>query len=164
LRGKDHDIGFFPYSKTAEEFAELWAEHRDDIIEEHIAQWPGTRPYRWWDYDAPRIAVGTYPDCYYDGMRPEPRKRLGGIGTPCHECLAHVPHFSYGLPTAWVSQRDVERYTDTGRYGTFKGVAINPDDPPTYESQAAYLERHSLLLPGERKRLKKQDFEPEVVA
>jgi hypothetical protein len=65
---------------------------------------------------APRIAIGTYPDCYYDGQLPEARRRLGGVGTPCHECLAHVPHFSYGLPTSWVSQRDVEHYTGTARH------------------------------------------------
>jgi hypothetical protein len=83
------------------------------------------------EHDAPRIAVGTYPDCWYDGKLPEPRMRLGGVGTPCHECLAHVPHFSCGLPTSWVSQSDVQRYTGTA--GTFKGVAIDPDDPPSYE-------------------------------
>jgi hypothetical protein len=48
--------------------------------------------------------------------------------------------------------------------GTFEGVAIDPGDPPVFESQASYLERHGLFLPGERKRLKKEDFEPEVVA
>jgi hypothetical protein len=45
----------------------------------------------------------------------------------------------------------------------FAGVAIDPDDPPAYESQAAYLERHDLFLPGERRRLRKADCEPERV-
>jgi hypothetical protein len=43
------------------------------------------------------------------------------------------------------------------------GVAIDPDNPPIYESQASYLERHGLFLPGERRRLKPADFEPERV-
>jgi hypothetical protein len=43
---------------------------------------------------------------------------------------------------------------------TFKGVAIDPDDPPTFESQASYLKRHRLLLAGEERRA---DFEPHAV-
>jgi hypothetical protein len=144
LRGKSDGLGFFPYSLTDQEFADLWAEHSERVVAEHVAEFPGTRPYRWWQYDAPRIAVGTYPDCHYDGKLMEPRNRLGGVGTPCHESLACVPSFSYGLPNGWVSEPDVE-------------------DPPTFESQAAYLERHGLFLEGERKRLRKQDFEPEAV-
>jgi hypothetical protein len=122
LRGKDQDLEFF----------DLWVEHRDGIIEEHVAQWPGTRPYRWWQYDAPRIPVGTYPECFWDGKLAEPRRRLGGVGAPRHECLGYVPDFSYGLPTSWISQRDVEHYTGTARGRPFEGVAIDPDDPPIY--------------------------------
>jgi hypothetical protein len=174
LHGESKGLGFFPYSLTDQEFADLWAEHADRIIDEHVAEFPGTRPYRWWQYDAPRIAVGASPDCFWDGKLPEPRIRIGGVGTPRHECLGYVPDFSYGLPTTWISQRDVEYYTGSARDvqgnlinpkppGTFKGVAIDPDDPPTYESQAAYLERHGLYLPGERRRLTKRDFEPEAI-
>jgi hypothetical protein len=32
-----------------------------------------------------------------------------------------------------------------------------------YESQAGYLEQRDLLLPGERRRLRDADFEPEVI-
>jgi hypothetical protein len=35
------------------------------------------------------------------------------------------------------------------------------NDPPIFESQAAYLDRHDLLLPKEKKRLRETDFEPE---
>jgi hypothetical protein len=44
---------------------------------------------------------------------------------------------------------------------TFKGVAIDPDNSPTFESQAAYLKRHGLFLVGEERRLKKADWEVE---
>ena len=70
---------------------------------------------------------------------PEPRLRLGGIGTPQHEALNVVPVFSFGISAM---------------------VDVDENDPPTFEAQATYLERHGLLLPGERKRLKKADFEP----
>ena len=98
--------GFVQF-KPADQLAELWRDHRDRIIAEHVSDFPGTRPQRWWEYDAP-----------------EPRRRLGGTGTP--------------------------------------GLAIDPNDPPIFESEAAYLERHGLFLPGERKRLRKVDFEPEA--
>jgi len=45
----------------------------------------------------------------------------------------------------------------------FTGVAIDPNDPPTFESQAAYLKRHGLLLAGEERRLRKVDWEAEAV-
>jgi hypothetical protein len=157
------ECGFFRF-KRKEELAELWREHGDRIVAEHVDQWPGTRPLRWWQYDALRIAVGTYPGCFWDGKLAEPRKRLGGVGTPSHECLGYVPHFSYGLPAAWISQWDVEYYTGTARdLGTFKGVAIDPNDPPNFESQASYLERNGVMIACERKRLTKEDFEPEAV-
>jgi hypothetical protein len=143
------ECGFFRF-KGKEELAALWAEHGHRIVAEHIAMYPGQRPRLWWQYDAP-----------------EPRKRLGGIGTPCHECLGYAPNFIFGIPAAWISQWDVEYYTGTGTardLGTFNGVAIDPNDPPVYESQTGYLERHGLLLSGERKRLTKEDFEPEALA
>jgi hypothetical protein len=30
---------------------------------------------------------------------------------------------------------------------------FNPSDPPVYEAQASYLDRHGLFLRGERRRL-----------
>ena len=36
---------------------------------------------------------------------------------------------------------------------SFKGLAIDPDNPPVFESQAAYLERHKLLPDAEREAL-----------
>jgi hypothetical protein len=46
---------------------------------------------------------------------------------------------------------------------SFKGVAIDPDDPPSFEPQATYLKRIGLLLPGESKRLTKGDWESEAI-
>jgi hypothetical protein len=46
----------------------------------------------------------------------------------------------------------------------FKGVAIDANDPPTFESQAVYLKRYGLLLAGEDRRLKTADRAPEVIS
>jgi hypothetical protein len=37
-----------------------------------------------------------------------------------------------------------------------------PEDRDGSETEATFLKRHGLLLPGERKRLKKEDFVPEA--
>ncbi len=123
------------------ELRAAWAEVGGEILDAWIATAPGTRPSAWWKYD---------------GLRQ--RQRLGGIGTPNHECLAYVPGYHCGTPDSWVTKEDVEYYG-----ADFEGVAIDPEDPPQYESQAAYLRRLDLFLPGESKRLRKADFEPEIV-
>jgi hypothetical protein len=46
----------------------------------------------------------------------------------------------------------------------FKRVATDPNDPPTFESQAVYLKRYGLLLAGEDRRLKTADRAPEVIS
>ena len=133
---------------------------RDEILAAWTADAPGTRPSFWWKFDAPRQPLGTFPGCFWDGKLPEPRRRLGGIGTPSHECLAYKPHYDYGLPAHWVKKWESDYYNSEG---DFEGVAIDPENPPKYESEAAYLERHALFLPGEKKRLQKADFEPELI-
>jgi hypothetical protein len=80
--------------------------------------------------------------------------------------LAYVPRLEYGLPTRWVTQFDVEYYNGRARDihgevipteykdGDFKGAAIDPNDPPVYESQASYLKRNGLLTRSEKSYLK----------
>jgi len=89
--------------------------------------------------------------------------------------LAYVPTFSFGLPSIWISRGQVNYYSGIAvdihgspigeRFpsNNFRGVAIDPDDPPTFESQAAYLKRHGLFMAGEERRLKKADWEAEVI-
>jgi hypothetical protein len=43
----------------------VWERFREEILTEHIAELPGTRPRGWWAFDAP-----------------ERRRRLGGVGEP----------------------------------------------------------------------------------
>jgi hypothetical protein len=140
------------------ELRAAWAEVGGEILDAWIATAPGTRPSAWWKYDAPRQPLGVFPECHYDGKLPEPRERLGGVGTPDFEALSYVPSYSYGIPNSWLTQEEVAYYQPD-----FDGIAIDPEDPPQYESQAVYLRRLDLFLPGESKRLRKADFEPELV-
>ena len=138
----------------------VWEKHRDEILAEWIRKHPGTRPYAFWVLDTPE---------------PRKRRRLGGIGTPKHEALAILPRFKWGVPVNWVTDFDVAYYNGQFRDihgnlvengykpGDFSGEAIDLDDPPIFESQASYLERHGFLTAAEKKKLKSEDFEPESV-
>lgn len=140
---------------------DYWLKYRDKILEEWIQEKPGTRPSCWWRFDAPRWNNPEHEGCYFQGTIPEPRRRLGGTGTPAYECLAYVPAFSFGIPNTWVTNFDEEYYNGraTGndgelieteyKEGDFDGKAIDPEDPPAFESQAVYLKRHDLLFPAE---------------
>jgi hypothetical protein len=156
LQGDDKASGFIQYAPN-DELTTLWATHCERIVAERAALHPGTRPARWWQYQAV-----------------EPRRRLGGIGTPASDVLAYKPTYWCGLPSIWISQRQVKYYSGIavdirgspigGKLAIFKGVAIDPDHPPTFESQAAYLKRHGLFLAGEERQLKKADFDAETIA
>jgi hypothetical protein len=96
------------------------------------------------------------------------------FAAPLSGLFGCVPMYCYGLPAVWIDEWQVKYYSGIAvdihgkpigaRYPNydFKGVAIDPDDPPTFESQAAYLKRRGLFLAGEERRLKKVDFEAEL--
>ena len=129
-----------PKFKHNDYLADLWKTRGEAVVVDHVDDNPGTRPARWCEFDAPRLPIGTFPGCGYGGELPEPRKRLGGVGTPAYEVKCFKPSFSDGLPNIW--------------------VGVEEDDPPIFESQASYLKRHSPLMAGEERRA---DFEPETV-
>lgn len=131
----------FLYFMAEAEIKAAWCQVRNEILDEWVRERPGTRPRVWWRYEAPG-----------------PRRRVGGTGQAAHEVSAHVEVYEWGLPTYWVSQADVdERGADSA------GVAVDPSDPPCFESQAIFLERLGLLRPGELERLTEADSEPEAI-
>jgi hypothetical protein len=85
-----------------------------------------------------------------------------------------APEGRTDIPTIWITKRDVMYFSGTAVdiHGApigddlreFEGIAIDPDDLLIFESEATYLDRHGLFLPGERKRLTKEDWEPEPIA
>ena len=144
-----------------QEIMEAWEAHKGTLLKEWIERQPGTRPSRWWWYEAPAEPVvnskvftsGQWSDAH--------RRRLGGTGTPNYEVLAYAPHFEYGIPEGWIDESDMKAHAIF-----FKGKAvfsIDPNDPPTFESEATYLKRHNLLMKEEEKHLKTADFEPEAI-
>jgi hypothetical protein len=120
----------------------LWAKYRDYFLPRYIEEHPGERPIPWWLFDAPRMEERF--DAWFDGTLPAWRQRLGGKG---ETAPATVPRSTYGIPNNW----DLS--------------TIDPEDPPVFESQAAYLDRRGLLTDEERRVLKDalEKWEPEVL-
>ena len=160
-------------------FHRLWGDLRDELLKAWRLEHPGTRPVAWWAIDAPRWRRADQPPAVQRLAWlacAEPRRRLGGTGTPCYEVMGYTPWFDRGLPTSWVKAFD-EAYRNgrardvDGRpigtefhEGQFPGRPPDPADPPTFESEAAYLARHHLLTPAERRRLTPAAFAPVAIA
>ena len=119
----------------------IWRDYGAEVVAQWIADKPGTRPALWWSYTAP-----------------EPRQRIGGSGTPRSDVFAYAPSLDYGAPADWITADDLTTWP------RLKCAAYDDGDPPTFEAQAAYLARHKLFLPGERRRLRPDSLEPVALA
>jgi hypothetical protein len=155
-----------------------WEAVRDSLLAKWVIDHPGTRPWYWWLHDAPTEPVTLAPDRIWrdEDRTAAHRRRVGGTGTPRHEVRGATPAFDRGLPTQWFSAWELLYYNGKATYiptgepigtefhdGDLVADAIDPKNPPTFKSEAAYLRRHGLFLPGEEKRLTSADFEPEAV-
>jgi hypothetical protein len=144
----DHLIGAPERALIGETLARWREDEIDAAVAEHVAARPGSRPAIWWEHRSP---------C--------PRQRVGGAGDLWGDIYGRggFPKYRLGLPDeSWITQKTQSDYADTGL--RVAGVAIDPQNAPTFESQATFLDRHRLLLPGERRRLKGADFAPERLA
>jgi hypothetical protein len=82
---------------------------------------------------------GSRPWAWWRFEAPEPRRRVGGQGE--QQAGIH-DEGAFGLPGYWNEE------------------TLDADDPPVFESEASYLERHGLLTTSERGRLKADAFAP----
>lgn len=133
----------------------LWGAVGGEILAKWTQERPGTRPRAWWRVDAPRWD-DPYELCYFHGSLPEPRRRLGGKGTPIFECLGYVPLFEFGIPAGFITASTLAVYDKTGglenrAHPGSPVEAFDPKNPPRYESQARYLWDRDLLEPEEKK-------------
>ena len=142
LHDEDVDLGFDEFTM---DLPALWSAHGEQVMRTWVVEHPGTRPSCWWKYDPPEPS----------------RHRLSGKGTPCHDGVNVAPSFFCGIPTRWIDSDLISYYsTQDGKPYAF-AASFDRADVPVYESQAAFLLRHGLLLPGERERLTPADFAPE---
>jgi hypothetical protein len=135
---------------------ELWADYGTDIMELWQRSRPGERPEIWWRTQAPRMSDAErarlrFTSPAWDWL-PEQRRRIGGLGAPAFEALNMAPELHHGVPTRFISRDDGVTFSTPGR--PFRAEPVDPADPPRYEDEAVYLDRHGLLLPGERRALR----------
>lgn len=133
LNGQDDS--FFGYGLLNPR--EFWDTHKQTVLAEHIKQKPGSRPFRWWQFDAP-----------------EPRQRLGGVGgVPIWERLAVKPYYEMGVPASWIMPADLQIHKLSVQ------DAVDLRDPPVFESEAVYIRRLGLLA-KEEQHLDEELFQP----
>jgi hypothetical protein len=66
----------------------------------------------------------------------------------------------FGVPKFWRGRGD---FCDLLGIDARRWPPIDVADPPIFESEAAYLKRLRLLLPGEARRLRRADYAPEAI-
>ena len=118
---------------------ELWDRARGEVLAGWVKDHPGTRPGAWWKCEAPRQLLGTHSGCFYDGKLEQPRKQLSGAGCDASLISAYMGSYESGLPTSW--------------------AGFEEGDPPVFEGQPSYLQRHNLLTAGELRVLSAADYE-----
>lgn len=167
-------IEFFMRRKGSDRWKPIWEEVREEIMPGWTKKHPCTRPWAWWKFDAPQEPVEGWNHERWNSAQ---RKRLGGTGTPAHEVTCSWGGFDKGIPNGWVNEWQVEYYNGRAKdihgnkigcdfkEGDFLGKAIDPNNPPRFESEAAYLQRHGLLTEPELKYLSRHPelLIPEIV-
>ncbi len=161
------DLHYPTHGASMAALGRLWGAVREEIMQTWIREKPGRRPRAWWLVDAPRW--DDSPDDY-DRTLAEPRRRMSGTGTPIFECLGYVPHFDFGIPDSFINASTLAYYAEHGENGGLVNrdhpdepvKAFDPDDPPTYESQAKYLWDRGLLEPKEKRAVKKLGLLDEI--
>lgn len=126
----------------------LWLAHRNEVLADWILRHPGTRPSSWWLFE---MSV-RHPGRLFE--MPIMRKQVGGKGT------VNAMDSWCGLPRPWSLLG--YSYTERRWRSLDHGPPTQREDymALTFESQAAFLLRNNLLLPGERERLSDIDFMP----
>ena len=106
-----------------------WEELKHELLPDWIRQYPGTRPYAWWKFDAkePRQRTDGVQHPFQDRVR---KARVQASSSPKFRGMAY--ELFYGCPRALITQED------------FKAQ---------YESELQYLDRLGLLTDEERKEI-----------
>ena len=76
-------------------------------------------------------------------------------GFVASDYLAFRPSYKFGIPTLWIGEKIFSRW-----YPHRNFTPPHPNDPPVFESEAAYLKRLDLFVKGERSRLDSREFQP----
>lgn len=142
------DVEAYLFSRDRSAVRRAWKSVREELLTEYIQEHPGRRPWAFWKFD----------------LSEPRRRRTGGTGdlVPAYNCGANVD-FGIFRKCSFVDDALISAWRRINCLGEKKLIPIDENDLPTYESQAAFLKRYSLFLPGEESRLTPADFADEVV-
>jgi hypothetical protein len=149
--GEPDKVELFMLRGSTEREKAAWETIRAEVMPTWIADHPCSRHSAWWRFDST-----------------EQRRRLGGTGDT-HDDHYEPSECDRGIPTDWFTQWESDFYNGrtrdihgkkiekwpSGYYeeGDHPGTPISAEDPPTFESETAYLQRHGLLTPAEVRHL-----------
>ncbi len=122
------------------EIRSAWANHKDALLRDWIHEHPGSRPWFWWEREAPRQPVSSeHKGFFWNGKLPNLRRKTKGSGIESWRILNYAPECNFGVPHL---------------------IELKRKFPPFFEAEASYLKRHKLLSAAEIKKLTKNDFAP----
>ena len=120
----------------------LWKELQGDIMLSWVESRPGTRPFGWWEFTAPRAVPRKWKNTRVASRMIVPRKQISGSGVEAWRRLAVAPQYTRGIPAL---------------------AECDPESPPQFESEARYLKRLHLMSRDETRRVPKRAYEPETL-
>jgi len=150
------DVDVFILTGDEKKLLSMWNEYKDALLSEFVSEYPGTRPFFWWEVDAPRWFNDPFQGCSWHGTFSIPRHRLDSnleIKQPWDFGLNVKPRFECGIPEDFYYFDEKIGYHSSADADELKKVF--------YESQATYLKRHNLFYPGEAERLTDSDYKPQ---
>ena len=117
---------------------DAWADLGDELLAEHVREHPGTRPWAWWQIDAPEVMRRTGTMRFKRGIGPRSPKRFDSAS---REFVSEADFPRDNRLAYW------KRRLPTADAAALEGF---DDAYAVYESEHAYLERLGLLTAGER--------------
>ena len=118
----DFELLPIAYPNTGKSRADAYKLYQEKgFLDGFIRKNPGTRPYIWWEI--------------HSKYR---RRRIGGTGD------LYEPDFVLGMPDEAGFLTKEDREFEISQDPKFDGVAVDPHDPPRFESQTEFLKRQKI--------------------
>lgn len=105
----------------ANQWMTWWSVSREEILATWQDMFPGSLPWAWWEFEAPRWDDSRFSAWSF--RLPAPRLKIGGSGVYRHDRQAYLPVHA------------------SGRYAL---IDVDSTNPPVFESEIEYIRRHEL--------------------
>jgi hypothetical protein len=127
---------------TDADVRDAWEELKGIVLPEFVSEFPGRRPWAWWEFESPQFEQGRRRRI--DGkMHPfEDKKRtLHVAASDDKEFWNRAYALKCGLPAVFIPRFDKDLFTD------FMQNRLQGRDSEIFEAEWSFLQRNGLLLP-----------------